>query len=146
MHAADEAQMTSRYLDTPVGWARGMSKHMRLRDFPSFIYTMQRDDILFDFMMHEVSCANASTVVILNTFDELEPTALDAMRAILPPVYTIGPLSLLLERLAAAVPDPGVVDAAAALGTVCASLWKEDHTCLRWLDGRAPRSVVYVKW
>ena len=146
LHAADEAQLTNGYLDTPVGWAHGMSTHMRLRDFPSFIYTMQRGDILLDFMMHEVSRANAATAVILNTFDELEPTALDAMRAILPPVYTIGPLSLLLERLAAAVPDPGVVVDAAALGTVRASLWKEDHACLRWLDGRAPRSVVYVKW
>jgi hypothetical protein len=143
----DEAQLTNGYLDTPVGWARGMSKHMRLRDFPSFIYTMQRGDILLDFVMHEVSRTNAAAAVILNTFDELEPEALDAMRAILrPPVYTIGPLSLLLERLAAAVPDPGVVDAAAALGTVRASLWKEDHTCLRWLDGRAARSVVYVNY
>ncbi|XP_066321916.1 7-deoxyloganetin glucosyltransferase-like [Miscanthus floridulus] len=142
----DEAQLTNGYLDTPVGWARGMSKHMRLRDFPNFIYTMQRGDILLEFVMHEVSRANAATAVILNTFDELEPTALDAMRAILPPVYTIGPLSLLLERLTAAVPDPGVVVDAAALGTVRASLWKEDHTCLRWLDGRAARSVVYVNY
>jgi len=157
MHAApaDEAQLTNGYLDTPVGWARGMSKHMRLRDFPSFIYTMQRGDILLDFTMHEVSRTDAAAAVILNTFDELEPEALDAMRAILPPpVYTIGPLSLLLERLvaaaAAAVPEPGddvVVVDAAALGTVRASLWKEDHTCLRWLDGRAARrSVVYVNY
>jgi len=151
----DEAQLTNGYLDTPVGWARGMSKHMRLRDFPSFIYTMQRGDILLDFTMHEVSRTDAAAAVILNTFDELEPEALDAMRAILPPpVYTIGPLSLLLERLvaaaAAAVPEPGddvVVVDAAALGTVRASLWKEDHTCLRWLDGRAARrSVVYVNY
>ncbi|KAJ1279690.1 hypothetical protein BS78_04G174000 [Paspalum vaginatum] len=115
----DAEQLTNGYLDTPVGWARGMSKHMRLRDFPSFIYTMQRGDILLDFVMHEVG-------------------------AILPPVYTIGPLSLLLDRLAAA-PAPDAVDAA-ALGRIRASLWKEDHTCLRWLDGKPARSVVYVNY
>jgi hypothetical protein len=116
-----------------------MSKHMRLRDFPTFIYTMQRGDVLLDFMMREVARTDAADAVILNTFDELEPAALDAMRAILPaPVYTIGPLSLLLERLGAA--DN------ADLGTIRASLWKEDLTCVQWLDGRPARSVVYVNY
>ena len=77
---------------------------------------MRRGDILLDFMMREVARADAADAVILSTFDELEPAALDAMRAVLPaPVYTIGPLGLLLERLAA--------DAdAAALAVVRASL------------------------
>ncbi|CAN6238431.1 unnamed protein product [Urochloa humidicola] len=135
----DEEQLRNGYLDTPVGWVRGMSKHMRLRDFPTFIYTMQRGDILLEFMMREVARADAADAVILNTFDELEPAALDAMRAILPPVYTIGPLGLVLDRLA------GDADAA-ALATVRASLWKEDLTCVRWLDGRPARSVVYVNY
>ncbi|RLN09275.1 hypothetical protein C2845_PM11G09030 [Panicum miliaceum] len=107
---------------------------------PTFIYTMRRGDILLDFMMREVARADIADAVILNTFDEIEPAALDAMRAILPPlVYTVGPLGLLLERLAAA-------PHAAALATVRASLWKEDHACIRWLDGRPPRSVVYVNY
>jgi hypothetical protein len=90
-------------------------------------------------MMREVARTDAADAVILNTFDELEPAALDAMRAILPaPVYTIGPLSLLLERLGAA--DN------ADLGTIRASLWKEDLTCVQWLDGRPARSVVYVNY
>ncbi|XP_062219422.1 7-deoxyloganetin glucosyltransferase-like [Phragmites australis] len=135
----DEEQLTNGYLDTPVGWARGMSKHMRLRDFPTFIYTMRRgDDILLDFIMREVERTGAATAVIINTFYELEQTALDAMRAVLPPVYTIGPLTFLLEQLA--VPD------GAPIGTIRSSLWKEDHDCLRWLDGKPSRSVVYVNY
>ncbi|TKW39923.1 hypothetical protein SEVIR_1G211950v4 [Setaria viridis] len=145
----DEEQLRNGCLDTPVGWARGMSKHMRLRDFPTFIYTMRRGDVLLDFMMREVARTDA---VILNTFHELETAALDAMRATLPPpVYTIGPLSLLLERLAAAAAD---------LSTIRASLWKEDLTVtslleslphrlflsVRWLDGWPTRSVVYVNY
>ncbi|KAK8462470.1 hypothetical protein SEVIR_1G211950v4 [Setaria viridis] len=119
----DEEQLRNGCLDTPVGWARGMSKHMRLRDFPTFIYTMRRGDVLLDFMMREVARTDA---VILNTFHELETAALDAMRATLPPpVYTIGPLSLLLERLAAAAAD---------LSTIRASLWKEDLTVTSLLE------------
>ncbi|RCV06990.1 hypothetical protein SETIT_1G208300v2 [Setaria italica] len=63
-----EEQLRNGCLDTPVGWARGVSKHMRLRDFPTFIYTMRRGDVLLDFMMREVARTDA---VILNTFDEL---------------------------------------------------------------------------
>ncbi|GJN21421.1 hypothetical protein PR202_gb08893 [Eleusine coracana subsp. coracana] len=136
----DEEQLTNGHLDTPVGLARGMSEHMRLRDFPSFIYTMQRGEILLDFMMREVDRASLADAVILNTFDELEETALDAMRAILPPVYTIGPLTFLLDRLQ--VPDDG----GGSVGAIRSSLWKEDLTCLRWLDGRPARSVVYVNY
>ncbi|CAN6244849.1 unnamed protein product [Urochloa humidicola] len=133
----DEEQLRNGYLDTPVGWARGMSKHI----FPTFIYTMQRgDDILREFLMREVARADAADAVIFNTFDELDPAALEAMRAILPPVYTIGPLGHVLDRIAG---DAGA-DTAAALATIRASLWKEDLTCVRWLDGRAARSVVYV--
>jgi hypothetical protein len=97
-------------------------------------------------MMHEVSRMNAAGAVILNTFDELEPTALDAMRGILlPPVYTIGPLSLLLERLAAGVPDPDPLTSSSTqtqqrlAQSAPASLRKELKTtpaCGGWTAGR----------
>ncbi|KAL6899291.1 hypothetical protein ACP4OV_005949 [Aristida adscensionis] len=134
----DDEQLRNGYLDTPVPWARGMSKHMRLRDFPTFIYTMRPGDILLDFMMREIVRADAADAIILNTIDELEPAALDAMRAVLPaPVYTIGPLSFVLDRLAAGAPPAGAIRS---------SLWKEDHACVAWLDGRPARSVVYVNY
>ncbi|KAM0878267.1 hypothetical protein ACQ4PT_034992 [Festuca glaucescens] len=69
-----------------------------------------------------------------------ERPALDAMRATLPaPVYTIGPLSLLAEQLV-----PGADGG--PLATIRPSLWREDHSCLDWLRGREPRSVVYVNF
>ncbi|KAL6634616.1 hypothetical protein ACP70R_027287 [Stipagrostis hirtigluma subsp. patula] len=144
---ADDEQLRNGYLDTPVDWAAGMSKHMRLRDFPSFIYTMRPGDILVDFMMREVERTSAADAVILKTIDELEETALDAMRAALPaPVYTIGPLSFVLERLAAEQAGDGGPGAPAPVAAIRSSLWKEDHACLRWLDGRPARSVVYVNY
>ncbi|KAM3373198.1 hypothetical protein ACQJBY_019908 [Aegilops geniculata] len=133
----DEEQVKNGYLDTPVTQARGMSKHMRLRDFSSFVRTTDRSDILFNFLLHEVEQSDRATAIILNTIDELEQTALDAMRAILPlPVYTIGPLNSLTDQLVSQ----------GDLTAIRSSLWREDQSCLDWLQGREPRSVVYVNY
>ncbi|KAG8059125.1 hypothetical protein GUJ93_ZPchr0002g23766 [Zizania palustris] len=136
-----EEQLTNGFLDAPVVRARGMSKHMRRRDYPNFVWTTDRADILLNFLMHEVERTDRADAVIINTFDELEQPALDAMRAILPPVYTIGPLGLLAEQVVADAGSIGV-----PLGTIRSSLWREDHACLDWLDGRKPQSVVFVNY
>ncbi|KAM3262877.1 hypothetical protein ACQJBY_053175 [Aegilops geniculata] len=131
----DEAQLSNGYLDTPVKQAPGMSRHMRLRDFPSFICTTDRDDVMLNFLLHHSEQAGRAAAVIVNTLDELEQPALDAMRAMLPRVYTIGPLNLLADK-----------GEAGPLAGIRASLWREDRSCLEWLDGREPRSVVYVNF
>uniref|UniRef100_A0ACD5U1Z3 Uncharacterized protein n=1 Tax=Avena sativa TaxID=4498 RepID=A0ACD5U1Z3_AVESA len=137
----DEDQLKNLYLDMPVTHAPGMSKRMRLRDFPSFICTTDRDGILLNFLMHEVEQSHRAAAIIINTLDELEQPALDAMRAaVLPPtVYTIGPLNFLTEQL---LPDDG----GGPLAAIRPSLWREDRSCLEWLHGREPRSVVYVNF
>uniref|UniRef100_J3LWS1 UDP-glycosyltransferases domain-containing protein n=1 Tax=Oryza brachyantha TaxID=4533 RepID=J3LWS1_ORYBR len=66
-----------------------MCDSVRLRDFPSFIRTTDRDDVLLNFLMHEVERLALPDAVVLNTFDDLERPALDAMRAILPPEKVI---------------------------------------------------------
>ncbi|CAM0955402.1 unnamed protein product [Alopecurus aequalis] len=135
----DDEQLRNGYLDTPVRHAPGMSKHMRLRDFPSFICTTDRSGFLLNFLMHEVEQSDRAAAVILNTLDELEQPALDAMRAILPPkIYTIGPLNLLADQM---LPDGG-----GPLAEMRPSLWREDRSCLEWLHGREPGSVVYVNY
>ncbi|OEL15543.1 7-deoxyloganetin glucosyltransferase, partial [Dichanthelium oligosanthes] len=40
----DVEQLTNGFLDTPVDWARGMSKHMRIRDYPTFLRTTDPGD------------------------------------------------------------------------------------------------------
>ncbi|XP_037475257.1 7-deoxyloganetin glucosyltransferase-like [Triticum dicoccoides] len=137
----DKEQVTNGYMDTPVTHACGMSKHMRLRDFPSFIRTTNRGDVLLNFMIHQLEQSSRATAIIVNTFDELEQPALDAMCTMLPlPIYTIGPLNFLTEQL---VPDGDDSDTLAA---ICCNLWREDRSCLEWLQGREPRSVVYVNF
>ncbi|GJN02759.1 hypothetical protein PR202_ga20141 [Eleusine coracana subsp. coracana] len=136
-----EEQLTNGFLDTPVDWAPGLSKHMRLKDFPSFIRSTDPDEYMFHFALKVTERLADADAAILNTFDELEQAALDEMRAtMLPPttpIHTIGPLALLAEEI---VPPGGALD---ALGS---NLWKEDTTCFAWLDGREPGSVVFVNY
>uniref|UniRef100_A0ACD5ZK70 Uncharacterized protein n=1 Tax=Avena sativa TaxID=4498 RepID=A0ACD5ZK70_AVESA len=134
----DEEQLTNGFMDMPVDWAPGMSKHMRLKDFPTFLRTTDRDDTLLTFQLHQVERAEDADAVIINTMDELERPALDAMRAITPAVYTIGPLNSLADQI---VPSGG-----SPLDAVSSGLWKEDRSCLQWLDGKKPGSVVYVSF
>ncbi|XP_074565278.1 7-deoxyloganetin glucosyltransferase-like [Curcuma longa] len=130
-----ESDITNGFLDTPIDWVPGM-KNIRLRDFPSFIRTTDRDDIMLNYTNREAQRASIAAAVILNTFDELEGPVLEAMAEILPPIYTVGPLSLLLQHHQ--IPD--------ALASIRSNLWKEESGCLEWLDCRAPRSVVFANF
>ncbi|CAL5017810.1 unnamed protein product [Urochloa decumbens] len=135
----EEAQLAdgSVYLDTVVHGTHGLCDGMRLRDFPSFIRTTDRGDIMLNFFVHEAERMSLPDAIMVNTFDDLEGSTLDAMRAMLPPLYTVGPLLLHARH---ALPEGSDVD---SLGS---NLWKEQDGLLEWLDGHAPRSVVYVNY
>uniref|UniRef100_M8BPL4 Glycosyltransferase n=1 Tax=Aegilops tauschii TaxID=37682 RepID=M8BPL4_AEGTA len=132
------AQLTDKaHLDTVVQGVRGMCDNMRLRDFPSFMRTTDRGDIMLNFFVHEGGRLSLPTAVMINTFDELERPVLDAMRAILPPLYTVGPLLL---------HDPHAVPGGTSLDALGSNLWKEQDGLLDWLDGHGANSVVYVNY
>ena len=133
-HLADESYLTNGYLDTVLNWVPGMPG-IRLRDFPSFIRTTDLNDFMVHFDGGEAQNARHAQGIIVNTFDELEQDVVDALRRIFPRVYTVGPLVTSVKTLAR--PD------AAAIG---GNLWKEDASCLPWLDARRPGSVVYVNF
>jgi hypothetical protein len=133
----DEAQLANGYLDTVVDWVPGAPPDLRLRDFPSFVRTTDPDDVMLNFFIHETAGMSQASAVVINTFDELDAPLLDAMAKLLPPVYTVGPLPLAVRNT---VPRDSPV---AAMGS---NLWKEQDAPLRWLDGRPPRSVVYVNF
>nr|CAB3502623.1 unnamed protein product [Digitaria exilis] len=95
---ADLADVEGGLLATVITGARGMCDGVQLRDFPSFIRTTDRDDIMLNFLMREAERLSLPDAVMINTFEDLEATTLNAMRHILPaPVYAVGPL-LLRER------------------------------------------------
>ncbi|XP_062225351.1 7-deoxyloganetin glucosyltransferase-like [Phragmites australis] len=134
---AQLADVAGGHLATVVHGASGMCDGVQLRDFPNFIRTTDRGDIMFNFLMRESERLSLPDAVMINTFEDLEGTTLDAMRAILPPMHPVGPL-ILQERRTIPADSP-----LAGLGS---NLWKEQGGLLEWLGGRAPRSVVYVNY
>uniref|UniRef100_A0A0E0KP23 Glycosyltransferase n=1 Tax=Oryza punctata TaxID=4537 RepID=A0A0E0KP23_ORYPU len=133
-----EAELSNGHMDTTVDWIPGMPADLRLRDLPSFVRSTDRDDIMFNYFIHVTANMSLAEAVIINTFDELDaPALMGAMAALLPPIYTIGPLHLTARNN---LPEDSPV---AGFGS---NLWKEQDEPLRWLDGRPPRSVVYVNF
>ncbi|KAK7301191.1 hypothetical protein RJT34_12052 [Clitoria ternatea] len=130
----DSGFITNGYLETTIDWVPGI-KEIRLRDIPSFIRTTDSDDFMLDFLLSECRRAQKASAIILNTFDALEHDVLEAFSSILPPVYSIGPLNLLLKD---------VTDK--ELSKIGSNLWREETVCLEWLDTKEPNSVVYVNF
>ncbi|KDP29705.1 hypothetical protein JCGZ_18640 [Jatropha curcas] len=119
---------------TPIDWIPGMT-NIQLKDMPTFIRTTN-DELMFDFMGSEAENCLNSCAIIFNTFHEFEN---EVLRAIVdhkfPNIYTIGPLPLLEKQIQEN-----------ELNSVKSSLWKEDSNCLKWLDKREAKSVVYVNY
>ncbi|XP_057804004.1 7-deoxyloganetin glucosyltransferase-like [Salvia miltiorrhiza] len=131
----DEKQLSNGFLEEELEWVPGM-KHIRLRDFPSFVRTTDPDDIMVNYNILQTKNASRARAVILNTYDDLETQVLHAIRERFQHVATVGPLQLLEQREANSP----------ALRAIGSSLWKEDDASLAWLDGRAPNSVLYVNF
>ncbi|MBA0551843.1 hypothetical protein Golob_022704 [Gossypium lobatum] len=109
--------------------------NIQLRDLPSFIRANNPNDIMFDFMGSEAQNCLKAPAIIFNTFDEFEHEVLKAIAAKFPGIYTIGPLHLLARHM----PD-------GPFKSINSSLWKEDTSCIEWLNKREPSSVVYVSY
>ncbi|KAK6253283.1 hypothetical protein QUC31_015003, partial [Theobroma cacao] len=85
----DANYLTNGYLDKVIDWIPGM-KNIRFRDLPSFIRTMDPNDMMFNYLLKEVERAYKASAIVLNTFDSLEQDVLDALSGmLLPPVYSI---------------------------------------------------------
>ncbi|XP_031497614.1 7-deoxyloganetin glucosyltransferase-like isoform X1 [Nymphaea colorata] len=130
----EESQLTNGYLRTRVDWIKGM-QGILLRDMPSFIRTLDRDDIMLNYGNNEAQAVTKGVGLILNTFEDLEYEVLEAIRDRIPRVYTVGPLL----KLGQSVPMNG-------LTAIKSSLWKEEDGCLEWLDEQGEGTVVYVNF
>nr|AYR16617.1 UDP-glucosyltransferase UGT85A54 [Polygala tenuifolia] len=130
------SQISDGYMDSVVNWIPGM-KDMRLRDIPSFIRTTDINDVMLNYILGECSRAPRASAIVMNTFDDLENDILKSFSCVLsPPVYSIGPLQLLLNQ----------VEDNVELKSLAANLWKEEPECLDWLETKEPNSVVYVNF
>ncbi|MFS7894386.1 putative 7-deoxyloganetin glucosyltransferase [Helianthus anomalus] len=126
--------MTSGYLETSLDWIPDMN-NIRLRDFPSFIRITDINDFLLNYLMNEVEALPRCSAVVLNTFDALELDSVKPLNAWNPRIFTLGPLHLMEQHLQ----DERVKQ----LGS---NLWKEDVSCIHWLDTKDDGSVVFVNF
>lgn len=78
-----------------------------------------------------------SSSIIINTVKEIESEVLDALMAINPNIYNIGPLQFLGNHF------PEKEKGFKSSGS---SLWKNDSQCIQWLDQWEPSSVIYVNY
>ncbi|KAF8018474.1 hypothetical protein BT93_H3378 [Corymbia citriodora subsp. variegata] len=134
MNYLHEDFLNNGTLDDSVDWIPGM-RNIRLRDFPSFMRTTDLNDIMFDCLGEEAQHCLKSSAILFNTFSELEHEVLEKIADVSPRIYCAGPLSLLIQD----IPSSSVM-------SFRSSLWKEDYSCLEWLDQREAESVVYVNY
>ncbi|XP_057460161.1 (R)-mandelonitrile beta-glucosyltransferase-like [Actinidia eriantha] len=132
---ANETYLTNRYLDTVIDWTPG-NKNIRLKDLPTLVRSTDLNDPMFQFAYGEIERASKASVIILNTFDALEADVLNSLSSLFPcDVYAIGPLHLQLN----AVPE-------GELKSIGSNLWEEEAECIKWLNTKEPKSVVYVNF
>ncbi|KAL4196265.1 hypothetical protein AMTRI_Chr04g245300 [Amborella trichopoda] len=130
---ADENFMTNGELEAVVDWIPGMP-NIRLRDSPSFIRTTNLNDPMLQNCT--VGCPEAlkSSALIINTFEELEKSVLDAIRERTHcPIYTIGPIASFSQ-----------FESKDCLKSVSMSLGKEEDACVEWLNNKETSQRPFI--
>ncbi|GLJ48792.1 hypothetical protein SUGI_1028910 [Cryptomeria japonica] len=106
---------------------------LRVKDLPSFLTVTDAEDYMFQYLLREAQNTHQASLVLLNTFQELEEPVLNDLNAKFNnKVLSIGPLLLSSE---------GYGDGIAGTER---SIWKEEKSCLEWLDKQKESSVIYV--
>lgn len=127
-------------LDTPIKSVAGAEHFLRRRDLPSFCRSGDLSDPNIQLYISESEENPRAYGLILNTFEDLEGPIIAHLRKFCPNLYTIGPLHTHLKmKLAGDAMSPGPT-------TSSNSLWKEDMSCITWLDSQPEKSVIYVSF
>nr|AIE12477.1 UGT4 [Panax ginseng] len=135
---AGELPFNGDDLDTPIKSVPGTENSLRIRDLPSFCRSGDICHPSIQLYKTERQELRRAYGLILNTFEDLEGPILSQMRTVCPNLYPIGPLHTHLKtKLAAESTSPAISSN---------SLWKEDKSCITWLDSQPPKSVIYVSF
>ncbi|XP_031094580.1 7-deoxyloganetic acid glucosyltransferase-like [Ipomoea triloba] len=123
-------------LETSVDVVPGMEGLLKVRDLPRFCRTegpqAEKSRKLF---MAKIQSLRKAQGLILNSFEELEGPILPHIRTHFPnTTYLIGPVQQHLKTRLAEMPPSSN------------SFWREDKTCIQWLDEQPDESVIYVSF
>ncbi|KAF5199663.1 Udp-glycosyltransferase 85a8, partial [Thalictrum thalictroides] len=121
------------YPDMPINVIPGV-RDIRVKDLPSSFG--DENDVVDSYSFRITHESTKACAIIMNTFDTLESEVLEAIKPLLPPIYTIGPLQLLEQN----------VSNTHQLTSLRFNLLEEDQRCLEWLDIKQPNSVAYVNF
>ncbi|KAI3458622.1 hypothetical protein Pfo_015285 [Paulownia fortunei] len=135
---AGELPFKDDNLDEIITNAPGMEGIIRRRDLPSFCRTNDLNDRIIQLVLKEDKHIPLAQGLIFNTFQELEAPILSQLLNICPNIYAVGPLHAHLKTRLAAETGPEVQP------TTSNSIWKEDKSCIDWLDAQPLKSVIYV--
>ncbi|KAH7431337.1 hypothetical protein KP509_08G043300 [Ceratopteris richardii] len=105
----------------------------------TFVRCYNPADFMYRFVTGGFNCLPQSKWVVVNTFEDLELQTIHGLRELygLKNLLAIGPL--LPQNLCATSRS----DFQAKLTSF---FWREDETCLSWLDKHEPKSVLYVSF
>nr|AZB52807.1 7-deoxyloganetic acid glucosyltransferase 4 [Centranthera grandiflora] len=133
---AGEIPFKDDNLDEIITNLPGMEGIIRRRDLPSFCRTKDINDHIIQLALKKENHIPLSQGLIFNTFQDLEGPILSQLLTLGPKLYAVGPLHAHLKsRLGLEAARPA---------TVSNSIWKEDASCISWLNAQPPRSVIYV--
>lgn len=119
-------------MDMVVASIPGMNGVLKLRNLPSFCRVEDVTDSRLQHVVSEAHRATSAYGLILNTFQDLEASAVTQIHSEIPQLYTIGPLHAHLKHARASHAQ--------------SSLTKEDRECLLWLDAQPLKSVIFVSF
>ncbi|XP_026405411.1 7-deoxyloganetic acid glucosyltransferase-like [Papaver somniferum] len=122
-----------------------MESFLRCRDLPSFCRAKDLNHPSLDFVISETFYSTRATAHLLNTFD-VEAPIISQLRSYWPNLYTVGPLNALLNTLRSRTANSPHSSSSSKSVSSNASLYKEDRSCMTWLDKQPEKSVVYVSF
>nr|BAP90373.1 UDP-glycose: glycosyltransferase UGT709H1 [Fagopyrum esculentum] len=126
-------------LDELVNNIPGMEAFLRYRDLPSFCRVKDVNDSHFRRVTNATRRTQRANSLILNTFEELEGPIVNLIRAHCSSnIYSIGPLHTQLNYRLGRTESDKI--------TLNNSLWEVDRSCIKWLDDKPKKSVVYVSF
>ncbi|GAA0178889.1 transferase [Lithospermum erythrorhizon] len=132
----DVSCLTNGYLEKTINWIPGMGE-IKLKDLPTFIRITDPNDVTFNILVNQFKNMLNGNAIVLNTFDALERDVMKALSTMHPHVYSVGPLQMLVDKI---IKDDD------RLQSIQSNLWKEDLTCIEWLNTKDHNSVVYVNF